>query len=279
MAWEDGDGTISVRSVAGSKKATNLKGFGIAFGPGGRTLVSGSKEGTVRLWNWTNKTSIAALAKHAKLAEVVGYSTDGGILASWGADNRIKIWDIASAKCKVTISRQFVSSRSVAVSPDGKTLAIASRAKILLWDLTAIPANRNGDLAEEHDLEATRFLDDDRDLVEQAFRHMIPGGTNSGSVYFLSLDSERPAQFTIDDAFIARFKDVRQALRKGSDWKAGAGTKLSVSLVRWISNTRVELAIEFYRSGREGSGYSCVFEFKNGRWQFEKGSKANEWVS
>lgn len=61
---------------------------------------------------------------HDQMVWAVAFNPDGKTIASAGADNRIKFWDVASGFLRSTFSRP-VNCTDVAFSPDGAYLAIA----------------------------------------------------------------------------------------------------------------------------------------------------------
>ncbi|MBA4451063.1 hypothetical protein FHK94_17115, partial [Cylindrospermopsis raciborskii CS-506_D] len=60
---------------------------------------------------------------------------DGKTLVSASSDNTIKIWDMATAREKHTLTGHEFSVNSVTISPDGKTLVSASYDTIKIWDM------------------------------------------------------------------------------------------------------------------------------------------------
>ena len=58
----------------------------VAFSADGKTLVSGSRDGTARLWEVENQTEIAQLQGHKEEVFSVEFSPDGRFLASMSAE-------------------------------------------------------------------------------------------------------------------------------------------------------------------------------------------------
>jgi len=107
---------------------------GVAFGPQGQILASGSTDKTVRLWNPRAGQAISTLQKHTDGVWSVTFSPDGSLLASGGRDSTVVVWDVA-AGVSLRLLKHKGGVTSVAFSTDGATLAVGcSDATVQLWN-------------------------------------------------------------------------------------------------------------------------------------------------
>jgi energy-coupling factor transporter ATP-binding protein EcfA2 len=108
----------------------------VNFSPDGKTLVSGSRDKTIKLWNVETGKEIRTLKGHDSSVNSVNFSPDGKTLVSGSRDNTIKLWNLETGKEIRTFKGHDFSVYSVNFSPDGKTLVSGSGDKtIKLWNL------------------------------------------------------------------------------------------------------------------------------------------------
>src|SRR5262245_59369155 len=74
----------------------------LAYAPDGKTLATGSKDGTVRLWDAAGKER-ATLPGHERMVTALAFAPDGKALATAGYDKGIKVWDAAGGKPTATL--------------------------------------------------------------------------------------------------------------------------------------------------------------------------------
>jgi len=143
----DGD-HLQIWDVATSQRLRTLRtgGMSLSFAPDGKTLATGA----IQLTDVETGKEVRALDGKPGGVYSVAFSPDGKSLATVAndlfADKRItngpppgivKVWDVATGLVQSEFKGTY-EVRSVAFSPDGRTLAVGQQdGNILYWDTTA----------------------------------------------------------------------------------------------------------------------------------------------
>ncbi len=111
------------------------KATACAFSPDGETIVSGSHDNTLRLWDARSGACRATLGGHAAWIAACTFSPDGDALVSGSVDKTLKLWDAVTGKCEKTVKEHGTAVRACAFSPDGSRLVSGGDDNTLkLWD-------------------------------------------------------------------------------------------------------------------------------------------------
>ena len=143
LASGSGDGTIRFWDARTGKARNMFTGhsqdvLSVAFNPTGDFIASGSTNGIIRLWDVDTRQDIKTLNGSKDgfkdLARSMVFSPDGKTLVC-GMDDGIRIWDTHTGEHKKTLTGHRDVVETVALSPDGKTLASGSwDDTIRIWD-------------------------------------------------------------------------------------------------------------------------------------------------
>jgi hypothetical protein len=158
VPWESrGGGAFAVLSATGKGKigssAPLFEGhkapvIDVAFNPFNDFVVaSASEDATIKLWKVSesngqavgSKEAYASLTGHSrKAARIVFNPLVDGALASFGAENAIKIWDVNKGAVSITIKGPSQAFLDINWSQDGNRLVLPAKDKLLhVYDVRA----------------------------------------------------------------------------------------------------------------------------------------------
>jgi WD40 repeat protein len=111
----------------------------IAFGVNNQTIVSGSADNKIRVWNVQMGTS-TTLALNTCPSLVIAFSPDYQKVASasdfYPSDMQIRLWNVESRSLIQTFTGHTASIYSIVFSPDGRTIVSGGADETLrLWDV------------------------------------------------------------------------------------------------------------------------------------------------
>ena len=66
----------------------------VALAADGRTIVSGSTDNTIKVWDLKSGDCLRTLGGHSSSVYAVALAVDGRTIVSGSTDNTIKVWDL-----------------------------------------------------------------------------------------------------------------------------------------------------------------------------------------
>ncbi|MET7457630.1 helix-turn-helix domain-containing protein [Streptomyces sp. NPDC005574] len=106
----------------------------VAFAPDGRTLATGSTDGTVTLRRLADRRTTATFRMPGRVRSVA-FSSDGRTLAAGATGAPVRLWDVADHRTKAVLPASTEGARAVAFAPRGRGLAVAaSDGTVQVWD-------------------------------------------------------------------------------------------------------------------------------------------------
>jgi WD40 repeat protein/basic membrane lipoprotein Med (substrate-binding protein (PBP1-ABC) superfamily)/DNA-binding SARP family transcriptional activator len=176
QVWEADSGN-GIMTLSGHAAET----FSASFHPAGNQILTGSQDGTARIWDFSSDREVAFIpspqGKQApKSTRRAEYSPDGHWLAAGeGDDGAIGLWDAVSGeRIRIVRSQEATAAvSSVAFHPGGKTLVSAHiDGKIALWDIASGQALKQWQAYEE-EAAAIRFNHAGNLIVTSGFNNLV----------------------------------------------------------------------------------------------------------
>jgi WD40 repeat protein len=142
-----------VLAAADGGNGSSYRGFGWSREP----------RGSIRLWDPTTGKELGRLGGHRGIIRSLAFAAHGKVLISTGGDKCTKLWDLGTGK-EITPAGGLAASAGVALSPDGKTLAVGSKGAAHISNLASGKEVGKLDLANAFLVPLT-FLPDGKTLA------------------------------------------------------------------------------------------------------------------
>jgi RNA polymerase sigma factor (sigma-70 family) len=107
----------------------------LAYSGNGKRILSGSWDGTVRLWDAATGQELCRLRESGDGFSSVALSPDGTLLAGGNMGRTLCLWDAATGKPIRRVKNLENTVFGLRFAPDGKTLAGASGHSVRVWDV------------------------------------------------------------------------------------------------------------------------------------------------
>ncbi|KAG8792415.1 hypothetical protein FRC12_006188 [Ceratobasidium sp. 428] len=135
--WE----VVDRNKAGSSKQSSTSKGYlrevnTVTFSPDGRSVVSGSHDGTVGIWDAeTGEPVQEPLKGHTGAVMAVAVSSNGRWIVSGSVDTTVRVWDAATGNATLELLGHSSWVLSVGFSPDCRFIVSGSYDKTLrIWD-------------------------------------------------------------------------------------------------------------------------------------------------
>src|SRR5206468_2420266 len=123
----------AVRSLAGHSGPV----WSVAVAPDGQMLLSGGKDGTLRLWDLGGDRPVRTLAKGNQEIRHVAFAADGGRVF-WASGASLRLLDLASGQEVQRFIGHSDTVRAAVLTADGKRLISAGEDRMVrVWDVQA----------------------------------------------------------------------------------------------------------------------------------------------
>ncbi|MBD2068156.1 serine/threonine protein kinase [Leptolyngbya sp. FACHB-671] len=129
---------VENQAIAITRTFTGHSSFvnSLVLSSNGQTLISGSADKTIKIWNFNTSEEIRTLTGHFSFVNRLAVTPDGRLLVSTSADQMIKIWEIATGQELRTLAGHTSPIDALVITPDGHHLISGSVDQtIKIWEI------------------------------------------------------------------------------------------------------------------------------------------------
>ncbi len=142
------EGVVHLYELPGLAETEAIRALGtnaevLAYSPDGTLIVSGSKDGCLRLWSCAERRIVRELPSHQKAVRWLDFSLNGTRLLSADSQGEVISWDAHTWRRLCSFQ---TASRAIAVSPNGLFVLSGQLSQLSWWNTTSgkVLASRTG---------------------------------------------------------------------------------------------------------------------------------------
>lgn len=144
---------------------------------------------------------------------------------------------------------------------------------VVLLGMPVFAADQTPPPPYDESISKAEALDVSEAVFRYQFEHNSSATRQKAESYYLSLFGKDP-----DAKFLARFKDHKPPVKKGSEFKVNwKSVKFRVDRIKRIDKTSVKVKGGYYEGSTSASGNIYILKNEKGKWKVTKATR--DWIS